>query len=79
MADGESHDEQINEIQQLREEMKRSNQKTVMTIIGTGLVMSAFIVFGLDGYAPQTFLGAPIVSWALGGLGAFFLVYSVQD
>lgn len=78
-ADGESHDEQILEIQKLRDEIKRSSQKSVMTIIGTGLIMSAFIVFGLDGYAPEILLGAPVVSWALGAVGALFLMYSVQD
>ena len=79
LADGESHDEQIDEIQKIRDELKRSSQKSTMTIIGTGLIVSAFIVFGLDGYAPEILLGAPVVSWALGAVGALFLMYSIQD
>jgi len=79
ISDGENHDEQILEIQNLRDEVKRSSQKSVMTIIGTGFIMSAFIVFGLDGYAPDILFGAPIISWVLGFVGSFFLLYSVQD
>ena len=79
LANGESHDEQILEVQKIRDEIKRSSQKNVMTIIGTGLIVSAFIVYALNPYTSELILGAPLISWVLGGFGGLFVLYAVQD
>jgi len=34
------------------------------------------VLLGLDGYAPKMFGNAPLLSWVLGGLGAFLLMVS---
>ena len=79
MAEGEEHEKQLREIEKIRDDMRRNNQRTVMTIAGTGLLMGGLIVFGLDGFTPTMIWGAPLVSWIAGGLGAFILLVSLQD
>lgn len=78
-AGGEGQKKQLEEMQKIRDEIKRGNQRNVIAIGGASLLMSAFIVFGLDGYSSTMFMGAPVISWMLGGLGAFFLLFSFQD
>lgn len=79
VVENEDNEKQLAEIRKLREEIKLGNQRNIIAIAGASLLLSAFIVFGLDGYAPAMFLGAPVLSWLLGGLGAFFLLFSFQD
>ena len=79
IAEGEELEKQCREIQQIRDEIKRSNQRTVLTIAGTGLLLGGLVTFGLDGFTPDLIAGAPLVSWVAGGLGAFILLYALQD
>ena len=79
ISDETEHRQQLWEMQKIRDEIKRSNQRTIMTIAGTGLLMGGLIVFGLDGFTPTLIWGAPLVSWIAGGLGAFILLVSLQD
>ena len=61
------------QIQQLRNEIRQSNKRSISTILGTGLIISAVILFGLDGYSPSMLAGAPLLSWVLGVLGLIML------
>jgi len=79
IAEGEEHEQQLREIQKIRDEIRRSNQRTVMTIAGTGLLLGGLIVYGLDGFTATQVWGAPLVSWVTGGLGAFILLVYLQD
>jgi ubiquinone biosynthesis protein len=79
IAEGEEHRQHLKEMQNIRDEIRRSNQRTVLTIAGTGLLMGGLIVFGLDGFTPTQIWGAPLISWIAGGLGAFILMVSLQD
>ena len=63
-----SHD-----LKRLRLEMRRANRRNSNTIIGTGLIVTAAIIYGLDGSAPYLFMGAPLLSWICAGLGIFLL------
>nr|MDA3870481.1 ubiquinone biosynthesis regulatory protein kinase UbiB [Gammaproteobacteria bacterium] len=78
-AEGQDQEAQLQEIRKIRAEIKRGNQRNVIAIGGASLLLSAFIVFGLDGYAPAMFMGAPVLSWILGGIGGFFLLFAFQD
>jgi ubiquinone biosynthesis protein len=79
IADGEEHEQHLVEMLKIRDEIRRSNQRTVLTIAGTGLLMGGLIVYGLDGFTPNLIWGAPLVSWISGGLGAFILLVALQD
>ncbi|MGB5338297.1 MAG: ubiquinone biosynthesis regulatory protein kinase UbiB [Gammaproteobacteria bacterium] len=62
------------ELRRLRREVRRANQRTAGTIVGTGLLLSAAIIYGLDGYAPTMIFGAPLLTWLAGILGTFMVL-----
>ncbi|WJW75569.1 ubiquinone biosynthesis regulatory protein kinase UbiB [Thiohalobacter sp. IOR34] len=62
------------ELDRLREEMRRANRRTVSAITGSALVVSAAVIYGLDGFAPLMVGGAPLLTWMLGGAGAMLLL-----
>ena len=64
------------ELQKIRREIRHANQRTFFAILGGSLIISAAVIFGLDGYAPRMAYGAPVVSWLLGGLGTVILLNS---
>ena len=62
------------DLELVRREVKRANQRTVLAIIGAALLMSASVIYGLDGFQPTMIAGAPLLSWLLGGVGVCVLV-----
>ena len=67
------------ELQQLRAEVRRANRRSISAIIGTGLLLAAAVIYGLDGYAPTVVMGAPLLSWISGCLGTFILLFNWMD
>ena len=67
------------EIKRLRREIRRANRRTVGSVIGTGLIICAAVVYGLDGYAPAMVFGAPLLSWLLGATGVLVVLLSTTD
>jgi len=78
-AEAQDEEKQLQEMRKLREEMKRGTQRNAIAIAGGSLLISAFLLAGLGSYSSALFLGAPLVSWMLGGIGTFFLLFSFQD
>jgi len=64
------------ELKKIRREIRRANSRTFFAILGGSLIVSAALVFGLDGYAPTMAYGAPVGTWALGILGAAILLFN---
>ncbi len=62
------------QLEQLRHDIGRASRRNFTTIIGAALIISAAIIKGLDGYGPMMLGNAPVLSWALGGLGALILI-----
>ena len=56
--------------------MTRRIQGTISAIIGTGLLLAAAIIYGLDGYSPLMMLGAPWLTWVSGLTGVLLLAFS---
>jgi len=67
------------DLELIRHDLKRANQRTVLAIIGAALLLSAAAIYGLDGFQPTMLAGAPILSWALGVLGAYLVVAAWSD
>ena len=67
------------ELRRLRKEVRRANRRTISAIVGTGLIVSSAIIYGLDGYAPAMILGAPLLTWLMAGLGVAILVACWTD
>ena len=62
------------EITRLRREVRQANRRSFAAIIAAGLIVSAAVVLGLDGYAPRMVADAPFVTWLLGGIALLILV-----
>jgi ubiquinone biosynthesis protein len=67
------------ELKQLRREIRNANRRTVSAVIGTGLIVSAAVVYGLDGYAPAMVFGAPLMSWLLAAGGILIVLLGTTD
>ena len=67
------------ELRQLRQEVRRSNRRNVAATIGGSLVVSSALIYGLDGFSPVMLLGAPVLTWLLGGIGIVFLIGAWPD
>ncbi len=62
------------DIERVRREIRRSNQRTVLAVVGAALIVSAAALLGLDGYSPRIVAGAPLMTWILGGLGVYLVL-----
>ena len=57
------------EIARLRGEIRRANRRTILAILGAGLLIGASVVLGAGGGSVMMLWGAPIWTWILGGAG----------
>jgi ubiquinone biosynthesis protein len=62
------------ELAKLRKDLRTSNQRTILAIVGAALIISASVLLGLDGFSPTMFGKAPILTWILGGLGVYLVL-----
>lgn len=67
------------DIKYLREEMRTYNRRTVLSVIGSGALMSSAIVYGLGGETPYLLAGAPLVSWVAGAMGFLLLILAFKE
>ena len=67
------------ELEKIRTEIKRSNQRTVLATVGSAFVICAAVIFGLDGFSPAMVGGVPYLTWLFGGVGLGLLIFSVGD
>ncbi|MDH5391883.1 MAG: ubiquinone biosynthesis regulatory protein kinase UbiB [Gammaproteobacteria bacterium] len=78
-AEGENHEAQQREMRAFRKEIARSNQKTVSTIIGSSLIISAFIVYSLNPVSGALLWGVPVVSWISGVSGSLIIYFALKE
>jgi ubiquinone biosynthesis protein len=63
--------------ERLRLEVRRANRRVVRVAIGAVLIISAVLLLqGLPDYMPAKWANAPVLTWALGGLGALILIFA---
>jgi ubiquinone biosynthesis protein len=67
------------EVAELRREVRRAGKRNVLAIVGAALVVSAALIYGLDGFTPPMWGRVPVATWLLGGLGALLLVAAVSE
>ncbi len=70
---------QSRELEQLRRDIKRNHSRTIAAISGSALIISASVIYGLDGFAPVMVGGAPFLTWLLGGFGLYLLMIAWSD
>ena len=62
------------ELEQLRREIRRANQRTVLALVGVAFIICAALLIGLDGFFPRMLWGAPLMSWVSGLLGLYLIL-----
>ena len=62
------------ELEKIRREMRRSNQRTVLGVVGTGLVIAAVVLLAVQEGATAQLSSVPLLTWVLGGLGAYMII-----
>jgi ubiquinone biosynthesis protein len=62
------------ELEKLRAEIKRANQRTYAVVAGAALIVSAAVVKGASAFESPAFWNIPMLSWLLGGIGALILI-----
>ena len=62
------------ELKNLRKQMQRSSQRTIYAILGGAFLVSASVIYGLDGYTPAMLGGAPLLTWVFGAMAAVLLL-----
>ncbi|MEE8321010.1 MAG: ubiquinone biosynthesis regulatory protein kinase UbiB [Gammaproteobacteria bacterium] len=64
------------DIEKLRHEMRTYNRRTVRAVIGSGFLLSAAIIYGLENYISAMLAGVPIAAWITGVIGIILLAAS---
>ncbi len=75
-ADGEYHLKQVDEINKIRKEINQNNQRSLIVITGSSLLVAASIIYSLASTAP--IFGAPLLSWISGSVGLLFIIYGLR-
>ncbi len=67
------------ELERLRKQLRQSNHRTLSAILGGAFLISASVIYGLDGFTPTMVGGAPLLSWVFAALAAFFFIGAWPD
>ncbi len=79
-AEGDAIKRNVEELEEIRYELQQGHRRSVITTIGSTLMLAAFVVLAVaDSSQHAMLLGAPVISWVLGGIGSLMLVYALQD
>lgn len=78
-AEGENHEAQQIEMQKLREEVLQSNKRTVATILGSSLLISAFVMYSLNPVSGALIWGAPLMTWITGATGSMIIYFGIKN
>ena len=64
-------------LDKLRRETRQSNRRLFCAIVGSGFVISASIIYAFaDPVSTPMLANAPLLTWIMGGLGVFVLIFS---
>tara|TARA_R110002074_G_scaffold145034_2_gene293457 strand:- start:90535 stop:92187 length:1653 start_codon:yes stop_codon:yes gene_type:complete len=61
------------QLDEIKQQLAKNHRRNIMAICGGSLIISAAIILALDGFSPLMLGDAPVVTWALGGLGGVLL------
>jgi ubiquinone biosynthesis protein len=62
------------EIDKIRREMRRSNQRTVLGVVGTGLILAAVLLLAAQEGGGTDAASVPLMSWVLGVVGGYMVI-----
>lgn len=62
------------EMEQLRQELRRANRRNFHSVVGAALIVSAVLLLGFDAPREASLWQAPLLTWLLGGIGVGLLL-----
>ena len=62
------------ELRRLRRDIRRANQRTLLGIVGASLILGAVVLLAVEGQAMSQPGGVPLLTWLLGGVGAYMVI-----
>jgi len=71
-AQGEDHQQQVNELKKLRQQMIRNQRQVLFVLAGSALFISSVLTLNQNAAGLYMF-GLPIISWVLAGAGSVLL------
>ena len=79
IAEGGDFEKLTEDMMRIQGQLKRNNRRTVLTIAGSGLLLSGLIVFGFNATLAPLVFGAPLLTWLLSGAGSIMLLTALYD
>ncbi len=76
-ADGDHQQQQIREIEKIRHDLNRNQQRSLIVISGSAMLIGASIIYVFAGMVPAI-LGAPVLTWVFGMTGVLFISYGLK-
>jgi ubiquinone biosynthesis protein len=76
-SQGEDHEQQVNEIRKLRQELANNQRQGLFVVAGSALFISSVLALSHDLTGIQL-LGLPIISWVLSGTGSILLWWGLK-
>ena len=77
-SEGKEEQAQEQAMQAIEQQIRQGTRQSVMSVIGSGLLVSAIIVFAFP-TGHMAFWGVPVVSWVLGLASGACFMYAMQD
>lgn len=62
------------ELDKIRREIRRSNQRTVLGVVGTGLIVASVVLLAQQEGAMVGFASVPLLTWLLAGVGIYMVI-----
>jgi ubiquinone biosynthesis protein len=76
-ADGDYHNKQLKQLENIRLQIKQSQQRSLTTIVGSSLLVVASIIYVLE-KPLSLFLGAPPLTWLTAGAGVLLILFGLK-
>ena len=67
------------QLESIRDEIRQSGRRNFFAIAGGSMLISAAVIFALDGFSKIMIAGAPIHTWIIGAIGVVFMLAAWPD
>jgi len=79
ISEGENTQQQINELENIRKQIRYNHRRLSMTIVGSTLVLAAVLVYGQASTETVLYWGQSVAGWGLSGLGALLIWLGLKE
>ncbi len=79
LSEGKEQEKQLQVITEINKQLKRGTRRTVLSITGGALLVTAAITLSINPVSYFLLLGIPMVTWISATSGIGFLLFALQD